>query len=123
MSADVANEFISIKASGVSHCARMCPTCLAMKSRKVSPSLSGSSDFAFSRPMPVPSPPLSLSITVDPSSDGSSFVSDSYVGSESTAVIDDSGMKRLSPDVSFSKLYLKALIAASLRPSAFIFDS
>ena len=33
-------------------------------SRKVSPSRTGSSDFALSIPIPVPSPPLSLITTV-----------------------------------------------------------
>mmetsp|Transcript_16700 Transcript_16700/g.54405 ORF Transcript_16700/g.54405 Transcript_16700/m.54405 type:complete len:314 (+) Transcript_16700:350-1291(+) len=69
VSLDVANEFISMKDSSTPRDERMCSTCLAMKSRKVLPSLSSSSDLAFSRPMPVPKPPLSFSITVSVSSD------------------------------------------------------
>ena len=91
-----------------------------MKSRNVTPSLIGSRLLAFSRPIPVPSPPLSLSITVEVSSDGSSSESDSYVGRSATGLIADSGRKSDSPDVSLPKLYLKASMAAALRPSAFI---
>ena len=102
VSADVENEFISMKARSTPNASRMCSTCFAMKSRKVSLPFSGSRLFAFSSPIPVPSPPLSLSTTVDLSSVGSSAVSASYDGSVDTGEIDDSGSIRSAPDASFS---------------------
>ena len=66
----------------------------------------------------MPRPPLSLSITVSLSSSGFSSESESYEGSESTGDNDDSGIIRFAPEVSFSKLYRKALIAVSLQSPA-----
>jgi hypothetical protein len=94
--------FMSMNASGTPNELRMCSTCFAMKSRKVSSPLSFSSDLAFSRPMPVPRPPFSLSITHCPSSAESSAVSESYEGSFPTGVMDFSGIMRLAPEASFS---------------------
>mmetsp|Transcript_36069 Transcript_36069/g.81858 ORF Transcript_36069/g.81858 Transcript_36069/m.81858 type:complete len:415 (+) Transcript_36069:720-1964(+) len=75
VSAEVEKEFISMKASSTPKTERMCSTCRAMKSRKVAPSFRGSRLFAFSSPIPVPRPPLSLSITVLVNSAGSSALS------------------------------------------------
>lgn len=51
-----------------------------MKSRKVCEPFTVSSDLAFSSPIAVPSPPLSFSTTVTPSSSGSSAASAAYWG-------------------------------------------
>ena len=56
-------------------------------------------------------------LTVSLSSSGFSSVSASYDGRLSTAESADSGIIRLAPEVSFSKLYRNALIAVSLQPS------
>ena len=57
---------LSMNSSGsrTSCCSRSASTCRAMTSRKVSPSRTSSSDLARSRPIDVPSPPLSLMTTV-----------------------------------------------------------
>ena len=75
MSAEVANEFMSMNASGFLYTSRICSTWRAMKSRKVLPCFRSSSDLAFSRPMPVPRPPLSFTMTQLSSSAGFSAVS------------------------------------------------
>lgn len=64
MSSDVLNEFISMKRTLLLNVFRISITCLAVRSRKLSSPLTGSSDFALSSPMEVPSPPLSFRTTV-----------------------------------------------------------
>mmetsp|Transcript_110629 Transcript_110629/g.202761 ORF Transcript_110629/g.202761 Transcript_110629/m.202761 type:complete len:295 (-) Transcript_110629:236-1120(-) len=65
VSVEVAKEFMSMNLrSGDAYVSFIQATCLAIKSRNVLPSTTGRSDFAFSRPMPVPSPPFNLRMTV-----------------------------------------------------------
>ena len=63
-------------------------TCSAIRSRKFLPSFTVSSDLAFSRPMDVPRPPLSLSTAVAPSRfalvEVSGFFRSPYIGSSCT---------------------------------------
>ena len=100
-----------------------------MRSRKVLPSFTGRRDLAFSRPMEVPRPPLSLRTVVLERSDWSSSAegvaprSSSRRGRDSTGLISASGIIPLSPPASASKLSLKAETAASESPAARIFAS
>ncbi len=55
---------MKISGSLAPYVCRAASTCRAIRSRKVSPSRTGSSDLARSSPIEVPSPPLSLMITV-----------------------------------------------------------
>mmetsp|Transcript_51362 Transcript_51362/g.122244 ORF Transcript_51362/g.122244 Transcript_51362/m.122244 type:complete len:323 (+) Transcript_51362:647-1615(+) len=63
VSALVEKEFMNMTRT-LPRVARNAITCLAMMARKDSPFFTWSSDFACSRPMPVPNPPLSLRTTV-----------------------------------------------------------
>ncbi len=56
--------FMRMKRTLEPNFSRVYTTCSAMRSRKVLPSLTGRSDFAFSKPIDVPSPPLSLRTAV-----------------------------------------------------------
>ena len=71
-----------------------------MRSRKVRPSRTGSSDLAFSIPIEVPSPPLSLMITVSAkaaaASSGATAVSLNRSGSVSGSML-SSAMKPVTP--------------------------
>ena len=82
-------------AACISLCACICVvgvrarTCSAIRSRKFLPSFTVSNDLAFSRPMDVPRPPLSLSTAVAPSRSAaavevSGFFRSSYIGSSCT---------------------------------------
>jgi len=128
VSADVAKEFMTMKfMSGILYLSFMKPTCLAIKSKNVLPPVTSSNDFALSRPIPVPRPPLSLSTTVCFNNSGFSVMSIlSNSGSSATESSALSGIMVEAPDVRTLRLYLKALMAASLSlslPPAFIFAS
>ena len=65
VSSDVLKLFISMNmGTAPPVCSRSRSTCRAIKSKNVSSPRTGSSDFAFSNPMPVPRPPFSLISTV-----------------------------------------------------------
>mmetsp|Transcript_24815 Transcript_24815/g.57274 ORF Transcript_24815/g.57274 Transcript_24815/m.57274 type:complete len:202 (-) Transcript_24815:116-721(-) len=128
VSSEVEKEFISMNLrSGMAYLDFMNSTCLAMRSKKVLPSETVNSDFAFSRPMPVPSPPFNFKMTVSFNSSGLGVtVKVSRSGKVGTASNADSGIIVLAPEVRTLKLYLNALIAASEElsfPPAFILAS
>ena len=56
--------FMRMKRTLEPNFSRVYTTCSAIRSRKVLPSLTGRSDFAFSRPIDVPSPPFSFRTAV-----------------------------------------------------------
>ena len=65
VSSDVENEFMRTKRRPAAPVAsRVCFTWRAMRSKKVLPSFTGRRDLAFSRPIEVPRPPLSLRTAV-----------------------------------------------------------
>mmetsp|Transcript_36542 Transcript_36542/g.85648 ORF Transcript_36542/g.85648 Transcript_36542/m.85648 type:complete len:227 (+) Transcript_36542:1031-1711(+) len=128
VSAEVEKEFISMNfKSGMLYLPFIQSTCFAIRSKKVLPSVTVSKDFAFSKPMPVPRPPFNFRITVSLSSSGlGSMVMLSKSGKVGTDSKSDSGIIVEAPDASTLKLYLKALMAASLElslPPAFILVS
>mmetsp|Transcript_19123 Transcript_19123/g.51137 ORF Transcript_19123/g.51137 Transcript_19123/m.51137 type:complete len:254 (+) Transcript_19123:782-1543(+) len=124
VSSDVEKEFINMNARGVLNSERMLETCFAMRSKKVLPPVTGNNDLALSKPIPVPRPPFNLRIMVSFNNSGCGLmVRESKSGSDSTFPMALSGIIVDSPETRTPKVYLKAAIAASLRPSAFILAS
>mmetsp|Transcript_83677 Transcript_83677/g.240509 ORF Transcript_83677/g.240509 Transcript_83677/m.240509 type:complete len:266 (-) Transcript_83677:560-1357(-) len=122
VSADVANEFISMNLTLVLNCLFMEPTCFAIRSRKLLPSVTVSRDFALSRPMPVPRPPFSFRITVLLRRLEFGFtLSFSKSWRVSTGSSKVSGSMTFAPEASTPKLYLKAAMAAADSSSFSIF--
>lgn len=100
---------------------RICMTCLAVKSKKVSLPLMGNNDLALSRPMPVPRPPLSLSTTVCDKSAGLGVTVNASARSKSgTGEISPSGIIPVEPDSRELNVDSKAEIAEGAMPSASI---
>mmetsp|Transcript_671 Transcript_671/g.2113 ORF Transcript_671/g.2113 Transcript_671/m.2113 type:complete len:371 (-) Transcript_671:8-1120(-) len=126
VSFDVEKESMSKKARSGVNVSRMFFTCRAMRSRNVFPALTSNRDLAFSRPIPVPRPPFSLSTTVDFRSSGLGVMdscSKSAMSLGWTGVIDFSEIIVSTPDRRVWRLDLKAAMAASVRPSCFNFFS
>ena len=97
-------------------------TCLAVKSKKVSPFFTSSKLLALSRPIPVPNPPLSLSTTVwERRAALGSDVMESVCTRPGTGVMVDSGMNPVLPDTRELKDDSKAEMADWAMPSATIF--
>mmetsp|Transcript_124210 Transcript_124210/g.322650 ORF Transcript_124210/g.322650 Transcript_124210/m.322650 type:complete len:208 (-) Transcript_124210:259-882(-) len=123
VSADVAKEFININFKFVLNSFFIDATCLAIKSRKLLPSVTVNNDFALSNPMPVPRPPFSFKITVFFRSLGSGLIlsfSNSWRPSTESSRL--SGIMTSAPEARTPRLYLKAAMAASLQPSFSIFS-
>jgi len=107
VSSEVEKEFIRTKRTLAPNDFRWCLTCSAMMSRNVLPSLTTRRDLAFSRPMDVPRPPLSLSMAVWERRSRTRASSrgprrDSSVGREATGLISASGNSPVLPDMSWS---------------------
>ena len=98
VSFEVENEFISMKRTLTPSFLRIESTCFAVRSRNVSWPLTTSRLLAKSRPMPVPSPPLSLSTTVSESSAlSTSSGSDASGGTSVAGAMLASGIMPVSP--------------------------
>ena len=82
---------------GAPCCSRSCRIWRAITSRKVWPSFTSSSDFAFVMPMLVPSPPFSLSTTTRSIADASPSPSSESEGTSSSGSISLSGTSPCSP--------------------------
>mmetsp|Transcript_64899 Transcript_64899/g.107690 ORF Transcript_64899/g.107690 Transcript_64899/m.107690 type:complete len:409 (-) Transcript_64899:23-1249(-) len=124
VSSEVEKLFIIMNFRGVLSSLRMCITCLAMKSRKVSSPFTWSRDFAFSSPIPVPRPPFSFSTRVSPKrvlSPSSAFGSSASLGKLSTASMVSSGIMPVLPSTRSLYTARKALENASDRPASAIF--
>ena len=83
-------------------CDRTAITCRDEVQEGVTTLVEREEDFAVSRPIPVPSPPLSLRTTVNRSSAGSSALSASACRSSATGAMSASGTIRLARETSFS---------------------
>ena len=94
------NEFISSSGSRASSASRSARTWRAMMSRKLSPSLASSSDFAALSPMLVPRPPFSrrtIAFWSASRSASESWGRSSSAGSSLTGSIESSGIRPVSP--------------------------
>ena len=95
----------------------------AMKSRKVSPSLTGMRDLAFSKPMPVPSPPFNLitqSLSSRAGSGAAGGMSDN-AGTPSAGAREFSGISPASPEAAWRHARVKLARAAGDKPADSIF--
>jgi hypothetical protein len=103
VSSRVRKEFMKISGRREFVPRRAARTCSTMRSRKLFPSRTGSSDFAWSRPIEVPRPPLrlmiaSLSKTFFASAT-SIFTSSRWVGSRYGEIV-SSGIVPVTPSSS-----------------------
>mmetsp|Transcript_13455 Transcript_13455/g.29422 ORF Transcript_13455/g.29422 Transcript_13455/m.29422 type:complete len:317 (-) Transcript_13455:934-1884(-) len=109
VSAEVEKEFMSMNFMLVLNCFFIDATCLAMRSKKLLPSVTVKRDFALSKPMPVPRPPFNFRTTVFLRRVGSVLIlSFSNSGRLSTGSSMDSPIMTLAPLAMTPKLYLKA---------------